>query len=103
MGKSKRQKAAEKAALIKGLEEKYNALPAEASEEEKQALLLEISTLNDADLESQETVAVKFIASPTGSPFFLAYNVGDEGEFNLKQAAELIELGLAETISEDAE
>ena len=38
---------------------------------------------------------VKFLKSPTGH-LNLAYNPGEEGEFEEKQAAELVELGFAE-------
>lgn len=39
-------------------------------------------------------VEIQFIASPTGK-FNLAYSTGETASFPVKQAAELIELGLA--------
>lgn len=38
---------------------------------------------------------VKFISSPTGKPFFLAYNVGDEAEVKAETAKNLISAKLA--------
>jgi len=43
------------------------------------------------------TKKIKFIVSPTGK-FQLAYNVGETGTFDSKQADELIELGYAKEV-----
>jgi len=49
---------------------------------------------------SPEVLKIKFIASPTGK-FNLAYNEGDEVEFPIAFAAELIELGYAVAIGSE--
>lgn len=46
-------------------------------------------------VDSTATLKVKFIESPTGAPFSLAYNIGDEVEFSELFAKELIGLGIA--------
>ncbi len=46
---------------------------------------------------SEETLLVRFIKSPTRT-FNLAYSKGDEVEFPIAFAAELIELGFAEAV-----
>lgn len=38
---------------------------------------------------------VKFVVSPSGNPFNLAYHVGEEAEMNEKQAKDLIDSGFA--------
>ncbi|MBF05021.1 MAG: hypothetical protein CMP76_17225 [Flavobacterium sp.] len=97
MGKSKAQKAAEKAAFLKELEEKYNSLSETATEVEKAELQKQIDEAKAEleELEPKGTVEVEFIKSPTGAPFFLAYNKDDSASIDVKQAAELIEAGIA--------
>lgn len=51
--------------------------------------------------ENPEVLKIKFTQSPTGK-FNLAYNEGDEVEFPIAFAAELIELGFAEAIGSKA-
>lgn len=104
MGISKLQKRADNSsALLKGLEEKYNSLPAEATDEEKAEIQKEIDAVK-AELETinkpepSKAVKVKFLKSPTGSPFYLAYNEGDEAEIDAKQAAELIAVDFAKEV-----
>jgi hypothetical protein len=48
-----------------------------------------------------EVLKIKFTQSPTGK-FNLAYNEGDEVEFSMAFAAELIELGFAEAVGSKA-
>jgi hypothetical protein len=52
--------------------------------------------------EQPGVLKIKFIASPTGK-FNLAYNEGDEVEFPMAFAAELIELGFAEAVGSEEE
>jgi hypothetical protein len=47
--------------------------------------------------EGLEFIKVKFLLSPTAK-FNLGYNVGEEGEFEQKQAAELVEAKYAEYV-----
>jgi hypothetical protein len=44
---------------------------------------------------------VRFVLSPTGH-FGLGYNIGEEAEFEDKQAKELIEMGFAVPVDGDA-
>jgi hypothetical protein len=47
--------------------------------------------------ESPKLIKVKFLLSPTGK-FGLGYSAGEEGEFEEKQAAELVEAKYAEYV-----
>jgi hypothetical protein len=49
-----------------------------------------------------EVLLVRFTQSPTRK-FSLAYNVGEEAEFPIAQAAELIEAGFAEAVGSETE
>ena len=44
----------------------------------------------------KDKIDIRFTKSPTGAPFYLAYNLGDVVSFEIKQAAELIDADLAE-------
>jgi hypothetical protein len=48
-----------------------------------------------------EVLKIKFTKSPTGT-FNLAYSEGDEAEFSMAQAAELIEAGYAIAVGTEA-
>ena len=48
-------------------------------------------------VEKQKVLKVKFLLSPTAK-FNLGYNVGEEGEFEEKQANELVEACYAEFV-----
>lgn len=54
-------------------------------------------TNNSGDKKAPELLKIRFIKSPTGQ-FRLAYFIGDEVEFPMAFAAELIELGYAEAV-----
>lgn len=43
---------------------------------------------------------VRFLKSPTGSPFFLAYNAGQTGAVRPELVADLVEAGIAEPVEE---
>lgn len=46
---------------------------------------------------SPKLIKIKFLLSPTGK-FDLAYHIGEEGEFEEKQATELVEAKYAEFV-----
>lgn len=105
MGKTKAQKRADAlSALLKELEEKYNSLPVEATDEEKAELQNKIELTKaeleeiNLDLNKSKLVKVKFLKSPTGAPFYLGYYEGDEVELDTKQAAELIAVDFAKEV-----
>jgi hypothetical protein len=43
---------------------------------------------------------IKFVISPSGEPFNLAYHVGEEADINAKQAQDLIDSGFAISIED---
>jgi hypothetical protein len=105
MANNNKNKAAEVAALLtKNLEAAEFALanaPEDATAEEKKllqnAVELAKKEIEDANKpkEKSKMVKVKFLLSPTGK-FGLAYSAGEVGEFEEKQAAELVEAKYAE-------
>lgn len=104
MAKSnKPNKAAEAAALLLKEKEEFLAnLPETATAEEKEAAeaaVLDAKTALEALGKNSEKAFVKieFTASPTGK-FNLAYNKGETANFEVKQAAELIEAGFAKEV-----
>lgn len=52
---------------------------------------------NSGNKKTPELLKIRFIKSPTGQ-FRLAYFIGDEVEYPMAFAAELIELGYAEAV-----
>ena len=52
---------------------------------------------NTASDENTKLIKVKFLLSPTGK-FGLGYSAGEEGEFEEKQAAELVDAKYAEYV-----
>lgn len=108
MGLSKEEKekrAAEAAALLqKNLDDAqvaFDGLGEDATEEQKQEAqkLLDDAKLaiEEANKPSGKRKKVKFLLSPTGR-FGLGYSAGEEGEFEEKQAAELVESKYAEYV-----
>lgn len=112
MSNANKNKAAEAAALLtekesllKEKQEFLSNLPETATDEEKLAakkevddLLEEIASFKKPGAnEPKGKIKIRFIASPTGK-FKLAYNKGEEADFEIKQAAELIEAGFAEKV-----
>ena len=108
MATNKENKAAEAAALLtQNLEAAELALanaPEDATTEEKQLLQDAVDAakkaIEDANKpkEKSKKVKVKFLLSPTGK-FGLGYSAGEEGEFEEKQAAELVEAKYAEYVN----
>ena len=54
-------------------------------------------TVKKPSVAKQKVLKVKFLLSPTAK-FNLAYNIGEEGEFEEKQANELVEACYAEFV-----
>lgn len=99
MANNNKKEAAEAAASLKEKQDFLATLPETATDAEKEAAQKEVDTAQDlvdslASDKTSKTVKIKFLASPTGK-FNLAYNVGEKADFDVKQAAELIELGFA--------
>lgn len=96
MANTNNNKAAEAAALLKQKEAELVALPETATEEEKAAALKEVNEAKElveslnSKPKKEITVKIKFTKSPTGR-FNLAYNIGEVAEFEVKQAAEIID------------
>jgi hypothetical protein len=109
MASNKENKAAEAAALLtQNLEVAELALAnatEDATAEEKQQLQDAVDQAKKAieDAKAPKTakaskmVAVKFLLSPTGK-FGLGYSAGEVGEFEEKQATELVEAKYAEYV-----
>lgn len=103
MGNQKtNNKAAEAAALLKEKEDFLAALPETATPEEIAAAEKEVTEAKAAlgaldSTAAKSTTKIQFIKSPTGA-FKLAYNVGEKANFDVKQAAELIEAGFAKAV-----
>lgn len=95
MATKAQKQAAAKAALLKELEEKYNSLPETATDEEKADLSAKIAELKAEIEKDGGKVKVKFLKSPTASPFYLGYNQGETVEIDALQAAELIHAEIA--------
>lgn len=99
MANNNKKEAAEAAASLKEKQDFLATLPETATDAEKEAAQKEIETAQAlvdsfASDKASKKVKIKFLASPTGK-FNLAYNVGEKADFDVKQAAELIELGFA--------
>jgi hypothetical protein len=88
-------------AILKEKQEVLKTLPETATEEEKAAAQLAIddakNTLKDLKPGKKDTIKIKFTKSPTGR-FNLAYGVGEVAEFEIKQAAELIDAEFAKEV-----
>ena len=107
MGLSKEEKqkrAAEAAALLnKNLEDAqaaFDALTEDATDEQKEEAQKNLDDAKTALLvvkPSGKKVKVKFLLSPTRK-YALAYSIGEEGEFEVKQATELVEAKYAEFV-----
>lgn len=107
MAKNNNNKAAEAAALLL---QKYNdalaalaAIPADATDEVKEAAQKVVDEVKAAlDANGGGVLLIRFTKSPTGR-FGLAYSEGEEAEFSMAQAAELVDAGFAEAVGSDPE
>lgn len=108
MGLSKEEKekrAAEAVALLnKNLEDAQAVLVGlgddasdEAKKEAQDAVDAAQAAIDKSNAPKGKTKKVKFLLSPTRK-FGLAYSFGEEGEFEEKQAAELVEAKYAEYV-----
>lgn len=107
MANNNKKEAAEAAASLKEKQNFLAALPETATDSERELAQKDVNeaqTLVDSfvsapgkNAKKAETVKIEFTSSPTGK-FLLAYNVGEKADFDVKQAAELIELGFAKEV-----
>jgi hypothetical protein len=104
MGKDTKQTTAAEAAADVSTE----ATAATVTEETTTDAVVEETTIDSVVEETtidsvgtSEKLLIKFTKSPTGT-FNLAYNEGDEAEFSMAQAAELIEAGYAIAVGTEA-
>jgi hypothetical protein len=106
LSKEKKEKrdAAAAALLQKNLDDAkaaFDGLGEDATQEQKDTAQAAIDTaqlaIDNVNKPSGKTKKVKFLLSPTGR-FNLAYNEGEEGVFEEKQAAELVQAKYAEYV-----